>query len=146
MASRGRGCRGRPRGDSQPPPVFDQQAFIVAMGAAVSTFAQASTVGGQGGSSNLQRFKTHHPLIFMGGGDLMVVDHWFQHIKKILEAIEITSDATKIRLSAFQLEGESQVWWDWVKASRDIEAMTWGEFHELSMGKYFSTTARHEKA
>ena len=28
--------------------------------------------------------------------------------------------------------------------SRDIEAMTWIEFHELFMGKYFSATARHE--
>ena len=41
-----------------------------------------------------------------------------------MEAMEITSDATKIKLAAFQLEGESQVWWDWVKASRDLEGMT----------------------
>ena len=76
----------------------------------------------------------------------MVADHWFQQIEKVLEAMEITSDATKIRLAAFQLEGESQVWWDWVKTSRDIEVMTWTEFHELFMGKYFSATARHAKA
>ena len=67
-------------------------------------------------------------------------------IEKVLEAMEITSDATKIKLVAFQLEGESQVWWDWVKTSRDIEAMTWVEFHELFMGKYFPATARHAKA
>ena len=77
------------------------------MGAVVATFAQASAVGGQGGSSNLQRFKTHHPPTFMGGGDPMVADHWFRQIEKILEAMKITSDATKIRLAAFQLEGES---------------------------------------
>ena len=63
-----------------------------------------------------------------------------------MEAIDITSNAAKIRLAAFQLEGESQVWWDWAKTSRDIEAMTWVEFHELFMGKYFPATARHEKA
>ena len=60
--------------------------------------------------------------------------------------MEITSDVTKIRLAAFQLEGESQVWWDCVKNSRDIEAMTWTEFHELFMGKHFPATARHAKA
>ena len=76
----------------------------------------------------------------------MVVDHWFRQIEKVLEAMEITSDATKIRLAAFQLEGKSQVWWDWVKTSRDIEAMTWTEFHELFMGKYFPATTRHAKA
>ena len=40
----------------------------------------------------------------------MVVDHWFCQVEKIMEAIEITSDATKIKLAAYQLEGESQVW------------------------------------
>ena len=76
----------------------------------------------------------------------MVADHWFRQIEKILEAMEITSDAIKIRLAAFQLEGESQVWWDWIKTSRDLEAMTWAEFHELFMSKYFLVTAIHTKA
>ena len=77
MASRGRGRRGRPRGSSRPPPGFDQQAFVKAMGAAFTTIAQASVAGGQGESSDLQRFITHHPPSFGGGGDPMVADHWF---------------------------------------------------------------------
>ena len=72
----------------------------------------------------------------------MVACHWFHKIEKILEAMEITSDATKIRLAAFQLEGESQVWLDWIKTSRDMEATTWAEFQELFMGKYFLATTR----
>ena len=60
--------------------------------------------------------------------------------------MEITSDTTRIRLAAFQLEGEAQVWWNWAKTSRDLEAMTWPEFHDLFMGKYFPDTARHAKA
>ena len=88
----------------------------------------------------------HHPLTFTGGGDLMVADHWFMQVEKVLKALEITSDATRIRLAAFQLEGEAQVWWNWAKTSRDLEAMTWEEFHDLFMGKYFPDTARHAKA
>ena len=76
----------------------------------------------------------------------MVADHWFRQIKNVLEAMDITSDAAKIRLVVFQLEDESQVWWDWVKTSRDLEAMTWAEFHGLFMSKYFPITARHAKA
>ena len=76
----------------------------------------------------------------------MVADHWFMQIEKVLEAMEITSDATRIRLAAFQLEGEAQVWWKWARTSRDLEAMTWAEFQELFMGKYFPNTARHAKA
>ena len=76
----------------------------------------------------------------------MVANHWFMQVEKVLEAMEITSDTTRIRLAAFQLEGEAQVWWNWVKTSRDLEAMTWAEFQELFMGKYFPDTARQEKA
>ena len=65
---------------------------------------------------------------------------------KDLEAMEITSDTTRIRLVAFQLKGEAQVWWNWVKTSSDLDAMTWTEFQELFMGKYFPDTARHAKA
>ena len=71
----------------------------------------------------------------------MAADHWFYQVEKIMEAMEITSDATKIKLSAFQLKGESQVWWDWVKASKDLEAMTWKEFRELFTSKFFPASA-----
>ena len=76
----------------------------------------------------------------------MEVDNWFRKVGKILEAMEITSNATRIRLATFQLEGEPQVWWDWVKASRNLGAMTWEEFRELFMGKYFPSFAQHAKA
>ena len=145
MASRGRGRRGRPQGVSRALAIFDQQAFVEAVGVAAATIAQASAAGSQGGPSNLLRFRSHHPPAFIGEGDPMVANHWFRQIENVLEAMDITSDAAKIRLAAFQLEGESQVWWDWVKISRDLEAMTWAEFHGLFMSKYFATTARHSK-
>ena len=44
MASRGCGRRGRPRENSQPLLVFDPQAFIEAIGAAVAIIVQASVV------------------------------------------------------------------------------------------------------
>ena len=146
MASRGRGRRGHPRGTGQAPPVFDQQAFIEAVGIAAATIAQASAAISQGGPSNLQRFRAHHPSKFTGGGDPMVEDHWFMHVEKVLEALRITSETTRIRLAAFQLEGEAQVWWNWAKTSRDLEAMTCAKFHDLFIGKYFSDTTHHAKA
>ena len=33
-----------------------------------------------------------------------------------------------------------------MRTSRDLKAMTWAEFQELFMGKYFPETARHAKA
>ena len=112
MVSRGRGRRGRPRGTGQAPPIFDKQVFAEAVGIAAAAIAQASASGSQGGPSNLQRFRAHHPPIFTGGGDPMVADHWFMQVEKVLEATKIASDTTRIRLGAFQLEGEAQVWWN----------------------------------
>ena len=82
MASRGRGRRGRPPGASQAPPVFYQQAFTEAVGVAATATTQAIAASSQGGPSNLQRFRAHHPQIFIRIGDLMVADHWFQQIEK----------------------------------------------------------------
>ena len=107
MASRGRGRRGHPRGTGQvpptfdQPPVFDEQAFAEAVGVAAAAIAQASIAGSQGGPSNLQRFRAHHPPTYIGEGNPMVADHWFMQIENVLEAIEITSDTTRIRLAAF---------------------------------------------
>ena len=78
-----------------------------AMGAAFTTIAQTSATGGPGGSSDLQRFRAHHPPTFRGGGDSVVADHWFRQVERVLEAMEITSDVTQIRLATFQLNGES---------------------------------------
>ena len=54
MASRGRGRRGRPRGASQAPPVFDQQAFAEAVGSAAADIAQASATGSQEGVDDIR--------------------------------------------------------------------------------------------
>ena len=59
------------------PPAFDQQAFAEAVGIATAATAQASIASSQGGPSNLQRFRAHHPQTFTRGGDPRVADHWF---------------------------------------------------------------------
>ena len=84
MANRGRGRRGRPQGTGQAPPVFDQQALAEAVSIVAAAIAQASVAGSQGDPSNLQKFRAHHPPTFTGGGDLMVADHWFIQIEKVL--------------------------------------------------------------
>ena len=125
MASRGRGRRGRPRGTGHAPPTFDQpsildkQAFTEAVGFTATAITQVDIAGRQRGPSNLQRLRAHHPPTFTGGRDPMVADHWSMQIEKVLEAMEITSDTTRIRLAAFQLESEAQIWWKWARTSRD---------------------------
>ena len=72
MASQGRGRRGRPRGTSQAPPVFDQQAFAEAVGIVVAAIAQACVIVSQGRSNDLHRLEAHHPPMVRGGVDSRV--------------------------------------------------------------------------
>ena len=101
MASRGQGRRERPRGTGQAQSMFDQRTFAEAVGITASAIAQASIACRQEDPSNPQRFRAYHPPTFTGGKDSMVADHWFMQDEKVLEAMEITSDTTKIRLDAF---------------------------------------------
>ena len=81
--------------------MFDQWTFAEAVGIAANAIAQASIACRQEDPSNPQRFRAYHPSTFTRGKDSMVDDHWFRQIEKVLEAMEVTSDATRIRLAAF---------------------------------------------
>ena len=101
MASRGRGRRERPRGTGQAQLVFDQRTFAKAVGITANAIARASIACRQEDPSNprgLGRIILRHS---QGGRGPMVVDHWFIQNEKVLEAMEIISDATRIRLAAF---------------------------------------------
>ena len=67
--------------------MFDQQAFAEAVGITENAITRAGIAGRQEDPSNLQRFRTHHPPTFTGGGDPMVTDHWFMQNEKVLEAM-----------------------------------------------------------
>ena len=101
--------RERPRGTGQEQSVFDQRTFAEAVGITANAIAQASIACRQEDPSYPQRFRAYHPPTFTGGKDSMVDDHWFMQIERVLEAMEITSDATQIRLAAFQLEDEAYI-------------------------------------
>ena len=53
---------------------------------------------------------------------------WGYVIEKVLEAMEITSDTTRIRLAAFQLEREAQILWKWARTSRYLRGAFVCEF------------------
>ena len=78
------------------------------MGITANAIAQAGIADSQRDPSNLQKFRKQHPPTFTGGGDPMVVDHWFIRIEKVLEVMEITFDTTRIRLAMFQLKSEAK--------------------------------------
>ena len=72
MASRGRGRRGHPRGISQAPPAFDQQAFVEVVRIAVAAIEQACAIVSQGESNDLQHLEAHRPPMVKRGVDSRV--------------------------------------------------------------------------
>ena len=58
----------------------------------------------------------------------MVANHWFMQIEKGLEAMEITSNTTRIRLAVFQLESEAKIWWERARTSWDLRGAFVCEF------------------
>ena len=81
--------------------MFDQRTFAEAVGITANAIAQASIACRQEDPSNPQRFRAYHPPTFTGEKDSMVDDNWFMQNEKVLEDMEITSDAARIRLAAF---------------------------------------------
>ena len=75
--------------------------MVEAIGITANAITQAGIAGRQEDPSNLQRFRMHQPPTFTRGGDQMATDHWLIQIEKVLEAMEITSGTTRIRLAAF---------------------------------------------
>ncbi|XP_028114164.1 uncharacterized protein LOC114312152 [Camellia sinensis] len=57
----------------------------------------------------------------------------------------ITVHTDKIALASYQLEGEADHWWSLMKNSRDTTSMTWAQFKELFLRKYFPNTVRQER-
>ena len=86
---------------------MNKHDYVEVIGVVVAAIEQASVAGGRGGPRNLQRFIEHYPPTFTGGGDPVEADHWFQQAERIFEAMEITSNATRIRITTFCLKGES---------------------------------------
>ena len=51
-----------------------------------------------------------------------------------MEVMEITSNATKIKLATFQLEGESQVWWELAHFVDDYVAIDMAKVRKFEDG------------
>ncbi|XP_028053005.1 uncharacterized protein LOC114257441 [Camellia sinensis] len=57
----------------------------------------------------------------------------------------ITEHIDRIDLAVYQLEGEADHWWALIRESRDITAITWTQFKELFLRKYFPNIVKQER-
>ncbi|XP_028058454.1 uncharacterized protein LOC114262299 [Camellia sinensis] len=90
-------------------------------------------------------FRKQRPPIFIGEPDPKIAENWIRQIEKIFNTMGITEHIDRIDLAVYQLEGEADHWWALIRESRDITAMTWAQFKELFLRKYFPNTVKQER-
>ncbi|XP_028115674.1 uncharacterized protein LOC114313492 [Camellia sinensis] len=57
----------------------------------------------------------------------------------------ITEAADRIALAVFELDDEADHWWELIKNTRDVASLSWNQFRELFLNKYFPCTIRRER-
>ncbi|XP_028106501.1 uncharacterized protein LOC114305596 [Camellia sinensis] len=57
----------------------------------------------------------------------------------------ITEAADRIALAVFELDDGADHWWELIKNTRDVASLSWNQFRELFLNKYFPSTIRQER-
>ncbi|KAL3752709.1 hypothetical protein ACJRO7_000157 [Eucalyptus globulus] len=94
----------------------------------------------------VEQFLKLKPLKFSGMGSPEEAEHWIDGIEQIFRLLDC-SDAEKIVLIEYQLEGNAKFWW---RASRDTIFpsgidFNWEEFVRAFNRKHFSDCAKDKK-
>lgn len=76
-----------------------------------------------------------------------IAKYWYNQLEKIFEIMECT-DAQKLKLTVFALEGDGHHWWKSVKRiqERRDQPLTWATFEEEFDTKYIPSIAKELKA
>ena len=88
------------------------------------------------GSSTLEQFLRLHPPSFKGEVDPQGVESWLKKVTKIFDAMQV-ADERRLTLVPYILEDEASFWWDMVTHTEDVDQMSWDDFNELFLAKYF---------
>ncbi|XP_028067741.1 uncharacterized protein LOC114270443 [Camellia sinensis] len=90
-------------------------------------------------------FRKQRPPKFTGVPHPRVAENWLQQIENMLDTMGITEDVDRIALAIFELDDEADHWWVLIKNTRDVANMSWNQFKELFLNKYFPSTVRQER-
>ncbi|XP_028072454.1 uncharacterized protein LOC114274676 [Camellia sinensis] len=90
-------------------------------------------------------FRKQRPPKFIGVPDPKIAENWLQQIEKMLDTMGITEAADRIALAVFELDDEVDHWWELIKNTRDVASLSWNQFRELFLNKYFPSTIRREQ-
>ncbi|XP_028078909.1 uncharacterized protein LOC114280732 [Camellia sinensis] len=90
------------------------------------------------------KFEKLHPHKFLGGSNPYEAEAWLRQIKKLLDTSDIHNEQHRVTMAAFQMEGEADHWWEMIRSTRQVDTLTWRQFEDLFMEKYFPNSLRQE--
>ncbi|XP_058198469.1 uncharacterized protein LOC131313992 [Rhododendron vialii] len=91
-------------------------------------------------------FRKQRPPTFQGAPDPHVADGWIHQIKKMLDTMGVQQGADQVALATYQLEGEADYWWEATKNTVNLATITWTQFEEIFLEKYFPTPIKDQMA
>ncbi|XP_028097350.1 uncharacterized protein LOC114297168 [Camellia sinensis] len=98
----------------------------------------------QNKSEMITKFEKLRPHKFLGGSNPHEAKAWLRQIKKLLDTSDIRNEQDRVTMAAFQIEGEADHWWEMIKSTRQVETLTWRQFEDLFMEKYFPNSLKQE--
>ncbi|XP_028072240.1 uncharacterized protein LOC114274494 [Camellia sinensis] len=98
----------------------------------------------QNKSGMIAKFQKLRPHKFLSGSNPHEAEAWLRQIKKLLDTSDIQNEQDRVTMAAFQTEGEADHWWEMIKSARQVETLTWRQFEDLFMEKYFPNSLRQE--
>ncbi|XP_060974744.1 uncharacterized protein LOC133039805 [Cannabis sativa] len=88
-----------------------------------------------------ERFRKQHPPNFEGGSNPMEAEEWLRTMEGIVEYMWL-SNGDSVACAASLLKEDARIWWDIIKQTRDVAAMTWADFVQVFNKKYYSEAIR----
>ncbi|KAI3871605.1 hypothetical protein MKX03_005788 [Papaver bracteatum] len=94
--------------------------------------------------SLVKEFQLLDPPEFTGSSDIAVAEEWFSDIEKKLALMSAT-DEQRVTLATDMLNGEASHWWDINKYTVVTEGMTWREFVDSFLERYYPFSEQNMK-
>ena len=87
----------------------------------------------------LAKFKKFAPEPFKEATDSNDAEEWLEELDGILETLKI-EDEERMLYTESLLQGEARIWWKMEKKKRDKDELSWKEFQEIFLQRYFPTS------
>ena len=72
------------------------------------------------------------------------MEDWLEDMEAVLDTLQ-TEEADKMLCIEILLQGEVRVWWKMEKEKKSGEELTWKDFHELFLARYFPSSVQERK-